>query len=290
MTARRQEAPDQDYLREVGDTLRTLRARRGMTRRALAAQSLVSERYIAQMEAGSGNASLLVARALATALGVSLGQLLAPQEAGQALDDGLIASLFSRLSATQRAEARDLLTARFGDAVARNRSARIALIGLRGAGKSTLGRMLARHLGVAFHEPDRAIETEARMALPELFELHGQAGFRRLERVVLERLVAAGEGMVLAAGGSIVAEAPTFALLLQGCRTVWVRAAPEEHMARVVAQGDTRPMNANREAMDDLRAILAAREPLYARAEITLDTTGQRVEESFAELCRLLAI
>ncbi len=164
----------------------------------------------------------------------------------------------------------------------------MALIGLRGAGKSTLGRLLARQRGAAFHELDREIEAEAGMGLAELFELHGQSGFRRLERAVLERLLAGEGALVLAAGGSIVADPATFALLLRGCRTVWVRATPEEHMARVVAQGDMRPMQDNREAMADLRTILAAREPLYARADLVLDTAGQGVEHSFAALLRLL--
>ena len=285
---RRHEAAEPDFLRQVGETLRTLRARRGMTRKALAGQSGVSERYIAQMEAGTGNASLLVARALATALGVSLTDLLAPREAEQALAEGLLGGLLARLSPRERHEAGALLAARFGAGAASLRHARIALIGLRGAGKSTLGRLLARHRGVAFHELDREIEAEARMGLSELFELHGQAGFRRLERAVLERLLGAADPFVLATGGSIVADPATFALLLEGCRTVWVRASPEEHMARVVAQGDMRPMQDNRGAMADLRTILAAREPLYARAELTLDTSGRDVEASFAGLLRLL--
>ncbi len=285
---RRHAAAEPEFLRHVGETLRTLRARRGMTRKALAAQSGVSERYIAQMEVGSGNASLLVAHALATALGVSITALLAPQEAEQALADGLLGGLLARLSPHQRQEARALLAARFGEGAASLRGSRVALIGLRGAGKSTLGRMLAKHQGVAFHELDREIEADARMGLSELFELHGQAGFRRLERAVLERLLATGAPFVLAAGGSIVADPATFALLLEGCRTVWVRAAPEQHMARVVAQGDMRPMQDNRQAMADLHTILAAREPLYARAELQLDTSGQDTEASFAALLRLL--
>jgi XRE family aerobic/anaerobic benzoate catabolism transcriptional regulator len=288
MTSRRQEAAEPEFLQQVGETLRTLRARRGMTRRALAAQSRVSERYIAQMEAGSGNASLLVARALATALGVTIMDLLAPQDAEQALSDGLLGGLLARLSPQQRQEARALLTARFGEGTANLRGSRVALIGLRGAGKSTLGRRLARHRGTAFHELDREIEAEARMGLSELFELHGQTGFRRLERAVLERLLGAGHAFVLATGGSIVADPATFALLLEGCRTVWVRATPEEHMARVVAQGDMRPMQDNRQAMTDLRTILAAREPLYARADLTLQTAGNDPETSFADLLRLL--
>ena len=288
MTIRRQEGAEPAFLHQVGETLRTLRTRRGMTRKALATRAHVSERYIAQMEAGAGNASLLVARALAQALGVSLAHLLAPQEAEQAVEDGLLAGLLARLSPHQRQEARALLANRFGEGAARLRGSRIALIGLRGAGKSTLGRMLAKQQGIAFHELDREIETEAGMGLSELFELHGQTGFRRLERAVLERLLACDTPFVLATGGSIVADPATFAVLREGCRTVWVRAMPEEHMARVVAQGDMRPMQDNREAMADLRTILAAREPLYARAELTLDTTGQSAEASFAALLRLL--
>lgn len=276
---RRPGAEDADFLRAIGQRLRLLRARRGMTRQLLAHQSGVSERYIAQMEAGSGNVSVLLLRALARALGVTPATL---------LEEPPERSWLERLTPAQMAEAQRLLEAHFGaDPAARRR--RIALIGLRGAGKSTLGRMLAERRGVPFHELDRVVEREAGMPLPEIFELHGQPGFRRFELLALERLLRTEDGFVVAAGGSLVTEAPTYDLLLRQCWTVWVRAAPEEHMERVVRQGDLRPMRDNRRAMQDLRDILASREALYARADAQLDTSGRTAEESGRALLALLA-
>ncbi len=149
--------------------------------------------------------------------------------------------------------------------------------------------MLAERRGVPFHELDRVVEREAGMPLPEIFELHGQPGFRRFELLALERLLRTEDGFVVAAGGSLVTEAPTYDLLLRQCWTVWVRAAPEEHMERVVRQGDLRPMRDNRRAMQDLRDILASREALYARADAQLDTSGRTAEESGRALLALLA-
>jgi XRE family aerobic/anaerobic benzoate catabolism transcriptional regulator len=247
---------DVAFLQALGRRVRLLRAQRGMTRRILAAQSGVSERYISAVEAGTGNGSILLLRALADALHVGLRALLE--------DD------------TESAPA----------AVAREPGYRdrIALVGLRGAGKSTLGPLLAGRIGVAFVELDREVEKDAGMGLGEIMELHGQAGFRRLERGVLDRVIAAHPAMVMAAGGGIVAETVTFERLLGACLTVWVKASPEEHMQRVIDQGDLRPMRDNRRSMDDLRAILASREALYARADIQLETTGHSVAESLTTL------
>ena len=161
------------------------------------------------------------------------------------------------------------------------------MIGLRGAGKSTLGRLLAEQRGVPFYELDGEVEREAGMTLATLFEQHGQQGYRRLERSALHRLVAQPEA-VIATGGGIVAEPGTFDLLLSYCRTVWLVASPEEHMRRVIEQGDMRPMQDNVQAMQDLRAILASREPLYRRAELALDTSGKPVEESLRLLVQLV--
>ena len=278
---------DTAFLRGVGERVRLIRARRGMTRRILSQRSGVSERYIAQVEAGSGNLSILVLRALARAFGVPMGELLAAPD--KAAEHGRLEDVLLRLSPGQMAEARMLLAERFGARADPARDSRIALIGLRGAGKSSLGRRLAEARGVAFFELDREIEREAGMAIPEIFELHGQSGFRRWEGRVLERLLSAHESAVIAAGGSIVAEPASFELLLRRCRTVWVRAAPEEHMQRVIDQGDLRPMRENRHAMDDLRAILASREGLYARADLILDTSGRTLEESSVELVEMMA-
>jgi XRE family transcriptional regulator, aerobic/anaerobic benzoate catabolism transcriptional regulator len=274
---------DSAFLMTVGGRVRELRARRGMTRRILAKDSGVSERYLAQLEGGQGNASLSILRRLARALDVPLEALVAdaPEpaiELTQAIE------VLRRLEPEQLTEARALLLRAFGDAAAAERSGRIALIGLRGAGKTTLGPALAERLGVPFIELDREIERASGIALATIFDFYGQAGFRRLERRCLERVVDEHPRFVLATGGSLVSEAATFERLLEACWTVWLRAAPSEHMARVVAQGDMRPMAGNRESMQDLQRILAGREPLYRRADATVDTSGNRVEESLDAL------
>jgi XRE family aerobic/anaerobic benzoate catabolism transcriptional regulator len=168
------------------------------------------------------------------------------------------------------------------------RRKRITLIGLRGAGKTTLGKALAKDLRRPFVELDREIEREAGMSLSEVFLLYGQPGYRRIERRCLERIINDGEDIVLTVGGGIVSEAETYDLLLLNCFTVWVKATPEEHMARVVAQGDIRPMSGNSEAMQDLRDILTAREPMYGKADVVLDTAGKSVEKSFGALKQAL--
>ena len=176
----------------------------------------------------------------------------------------------------------------YGDEAATRRR-RIALVGLRGAGKSTLGGALAAELGTAFVELDREIEREAGFSLSEIFLLYGQAGYRRIERRCLDRLLAGPSEMVMTVGGGIVSEPETYNLLLQHCFTVWVKASPDEHMARVVAQGDLRPMQGHTEAMTDLKRILDAREPLYRKADITLDTAGEGPQQSLGKLRRAIA-
>jgi XRE family aerobic/anaerobic benzoate catabolism transcriptional regulator len=173
-------------------------------------------------------------------------------------------------------------------ATASDRRKRIALIGLRGAGKSTLGAALARELGIAFIELDREIEADAGTSLNEVFLLHGQAGYRRYERRALERIIERNDACVIATGGSIVSEPGTYDLLLSTCFTVWLKAAPEEHMSRVAAQGDYRPMAGNGEAMEDLRRILAGREALYGQADRTVDTADRTIEASLETLHRAL--
>jgi XRE family aerobic/anaerobic benzoate catabolism transcriptional regulator len=274
-------------LQALGARMRTMRARRAMTQRALSVRSGVSERYIAQFEAGGGNVSMLVLHRIGRALGVPVAELVADQPEPRA-ELALLHRMLGGLDDTQLAGARRVLGEWLGQPSDRLRRARVALIGLRGAGKSSLGRMLAAHRGVRFVELDHEVERQTRMELRDIFEMHGQDGFRRLERQTLEQLLAGEEPMVLAAGGGIVAEAATFELLLSRCRTVWVRAAPEEHMQRVVTQGDERPMRDNHQAMDDLRAILASREALYAKADLTLDNQGRSLEASLDELIRRL--
>jgi XRE family transcriptional regulator, aerobic/anaerobic benzoate catabolism transcriptional regulator len=242
-------AEDNSFLRMLGQRIRLFRTRRGMTRRILAARSGVSERYISAVEAGTGNGSILLLRTLSVALHVDLRTL---------LDEG-----------AEEEQPPPVKVTGYRD--------RIALIGLRGAGKSTLGALLASDHCVPFIELDREIEQEAGLGLGEIMELHGQPGFRRLERTVLDRLIASYPKAVIAAGGGIVAEPATFDRLLSTCLTVWVKATPDDHMRRVIDQGDLRPMRDNRRAMADLQAILASRETLYARADIWLETSGRDV-------------
>jgi XRE family aerobic/anaerobic benzoate catabolism transcriptional regulator len=275
--------PDQAlFLQGLGDRVREARARRGMTRRILARDSGVSERYLAQLEAGQGNTSILVLQRVAHALGLTVPDLLR-EESERTVELLLIETLLKRLPAPTLATIRTKLMREYG-AADETRRKRIALVGLRGAGKSTLGSRLARRLGVPFIELDREVELEAGTNLSEVFMLHGQQGFRRYERRALERVLENHERCVIATGGSIVSEPGTYDLLLSTCFTVWLKADAVEHMTRVAAQGDHRPMAGNAEAMDDLRRILAGRAPLYAQADVVVDTRGRDVEQSFADL------
>jgi XRE family aerobic/anaerobic benzoate catabolism transcriptional regulator len=275
------EAADAEFIQALAVRVRESRARRGMSRKMLALNADVSERYLAQVESGETNPSIMVLRHVAHALGISLIELLEPQQ--NSPEYRLISRFLEQLSPNRLEEALLRLMRDFGNEDASRRK-RIALVGLRGAGKSTLGRALAGELSLPFFELNSAIEAEAGMNLNEVFMLYGQPGFRRLERGCLESFIAKNESGVITVGGGIVSESETFNLLLMNCYTVWVKATPEEHMSRVVAQGDFRPMEGNAEAMEDMRRILVAREPLYSKADFTLDTTGQRPEDSLAQL------
>ena len=266
----------------LGDRVRTLRAGRAMSRKVLARYAQVSERYLAQLEAGKGNGSILLLRRIARALGVPLAELVDDRE--RPVEAMLIDQLLARLSPGQLKDAREALLARFAAAPPAARRSRIALIGLRGGGKSTIGRLLGDALGAPFIELDRKIEETSGTSLAEMFELFGQEIFRRAERAALEAVLREQTSFVLATGGSLVTEPGTFELLLTSCFTVWVRADPDAHMARVVAQGDLRPMADNARAMDDLLSILKSREPLYAKADIVLDTAGKTPEVCVREL------
>ncbi len=243
---------ESEYLRQLGERIREARARRGMTRRILARDSGVSERYLAQLEGGQGNISIILLRQVAEAMGLPLADLVR-EGPERPVELALLLQSLERLSPQELTQARQLLATAFGGAIAADRRRRIALIGLRGAGKSTLGRRLAAARGVPFIELDREIERLSGLALGEIFQLYGQPAFRRYERRCLETVIERHREAVIATGGSLVSEPGTFDLLLAACFTIWIKAAPEEHMSRVLAQGDTRPMAENDEAMADLR-------------------------------------
>lgn len=252
-----------------------------MARKVLAQSADVSERYLAALEGGEGNASIILLRRVAAALGVALTDLL---DAGESnLEHRQVRRFLESLPPKRAQEALQRLMQEFGqdDAVRRKR---LTLIGLRGAGKSTLGSALAKELRRPFVELDREVEREAGMELSEVFLLYGQPGFRRIERRCLERIINSQDDIVLTVGGGIVSEPDTYNLLLLNCFTVWIKAAPEEHMARVVAQGDMRPMAGHDEAMEDLRNILTSRESLYAKADAVVDTSASNVEKSLVTL------
>lgn len=276
-------APDDTaFLGALGRRVREIRERRGMARKVLARDADVSERYLAQLETGEGNVSIVLLRRIAAALGASLGELL-NEETQDGPERRMIERFLETLPPHRLEETMFRLMRELG-AQESVRRKRLALIGLRGAGKTTLGELLAQNLDVPFVELDREIEREAGLTLSEVFMLYGQGGYRRLERRCLERVIQAHEHAVLSVGGGIVSEPETYNLLLTNCYTVWLKAAPEEHMARVAAQGDFRPMQDNTEAMEDLRRILAAREPLYAKADATVDTSGHSPQQTLIKL------
>jgi XRE family aerobic/anaerobic benzoate catabolism transcriptional regulator len=275
------------FLATIGREVRRHRAKRGMTRRQLAQASETSERYLAQIESGSGNPSASVLRAIAQALDLPAAALL-PESGARTAELGAILDLLPQVPATELPALAKDIAARVAQRAGADRARRIALVGLRGAGKSTLGRMLAQHLGWPFIELDRRVEEEYGASIPDLIEMAGTATFRRQERAALERLLAEHDAAVITTAGGIVSNPETYALLLRHAHTVWIKARPQEHMSRVMAQGDFRPMAQNRAAMADLVAILEARRADYARAEAEIDTSGNSVEQSYAGLLRIV--
>jgi XRE family aerobic/anaerobic benzoate catabolism transcriptional regulator len=255
-----------------------------MTRKRLAEAAGVSERHLANLETGQGNASVMLLRDLARALASSIGELVGEESATGGEWTRIREMLRGRdeaaLSRVRKAVAQALGTAPAGD----GREGRIALTGLRGAGKSTLGRMLAEELRVPFIELDRVVERMAGCEVAEIHSLYGAAAFRRYELRALEDTIAAHERAVIATGGGLVTEPATYELLLARCFTVWLRASPDDHMKRVIAQGDLRPMAGNAEAMEDLKRILATREAEYARADLTFDTSAQPLAQVYLAL------
>ncbi|BAL24447.1 helix-turn-helix transcriptional regulator [Azoarcus sp. KH32C] len=274
---------ENNYLLMLGERIRELRARRGMTRKMLAQQSGVSERYLAQLETGHGNISIILLRQIAEGLGFPLVDIVR-EEPEQSPELTLLVQYLSRFPPKTHEWARRVLQGELESSARDARRQRVAFIGLRGAGKTTLGTMLAEQRGVPFLELAKVIEQEAGAELSEIFSLYGQSAYRRYERRALEAVAEQHEAFVLVAGGSIVSEPATFDLLLSSCFTIWLRASPEEHMARVMAQGDYRPMKGNQEAMEDLKRILAGRSAMYSKADAIVDTSGKSLDESFAEV------
>jgi XRE family aerobic/anaerobic benzoate catabolism transcriptional regulator len=275
------------FLSAIGREVRRNRAKRGMTRRQLAQASATSERYLAQIESGAGNPSVSVLRAIAQALDLPTAALL-PEHGARTAELGAILDLLAQVPGKELPALVKEIEARVALRAGADRARRIALVGLRGAGKSTLGRMLAQHLGWPFIELDRRVEEHYGASIPDLIEMAGTATFRRQERSALERVVAEHDSAIITTAGGIVSNPETYALLLRHTHTVWIKARPQEHMSRVMAQGDFRPMAANRQAMADLVAILDARRADYARAEAEVDTSGDAVEQSFAKLLRIV--
>jgi len=279
-----------DFLLSLGTRVRELRRGRGLTRKSLALASLVSERHLAQLESGEGNISVLLLRRVAAVLNVSLDELFASLDDEAQTGASQLASqkqslllLIESLPGDRLEEATQRLMRDFGPERSQ-RLARIVLIGLRGAGKSTLGSKLAAERSVPFIELDQEIEKDTGMPLAEIFSLYGQSGYRTIEKRTLQRVLRAGEPVVISVGGGIVSERETYDYLLANCYTIWLRAQPEEHMSRVIAQGDFRAMAGSDRAMEDLRQILESREPLYRKADACVDTSGESVEQSFLKL------
>ena len=276
------------FLAAIGREVRRHRAKRGMTRRQLAEASLTSERYLAQIESGAGNPSVSVLRAIAQALELPAAALM-PETDARTAALGVILDLVAQVPEGELPALAKEIEARVALRAGGDRGRRIALIGLRGAGKSTLGRMLAQHLGWPLIELDRRVEEDYGASIPDLIEMAGMATFRRHERSALQRVIDEHEAAIITTAGGIVSDPETYALLLRRTHTVWIKARPDEHMSRVMAQGDFRPMAQNRGAMADLVAILEARRADYARAETEVDTSGDSVEQSFTKLFQVIA-
>ena len=279
---------DHPFAAAVGRLVRISRAKRGMTRRQLAEESGASERYLAQIESGQGNPSVIILKSIAEALDIPVTELL-PRSNGHTATMAHILDVLGRLPAAELPAIAEQIERRTAHAAATDRARRFALVGLRGAGKSTLGRKLAQQLGCPFIELDRLVEQEYGARIPDLIEMAGLATFRRHERTCLERVLGEHEAAVIAAAGGIVSNVETYALLLRRTHAIWIKARPDEHMSRVMEQGDFRPMAQNREAMSDLVAILDARRADYARAGAQLDTSGDTVERSFEKLQDIVA-
>jgi XRE family aerobic/anaerobic benzoate catabolism transcriptional regulator len=275
------------FAADVGRLVRRGRARRGITRRQLAIDSGISERYLAQIEGGAGNPSVIVLKTIAQAMEMHVTELL-PIAGKRNEQIARINDLMRRLDAAELPGIARSIEQLLAEGARSQRSQRIALVGLRGAGKTTLGRALAEQLNWPFVEINRVIEQQYGATVSMLIDMSGVSAFRRYEQSALEKVIAEHDKVVIATAGGIVSNPETYALLLRRTHTVWVKAKPQEHMSRVIAQGDFRPMAENRAAMADLVAILDARSSDYAQSEAELDTGGETVEQSIAKLTKLV--
>jgi len=278
------ESAELAYLARLGERVRAWRLEQGVTRKTLALASGVSERYLAQLESGHGNISVLLLRKVAQAMQVPVEDL--ARENGEVPAELALLTRFAQTLPPEKvAAAHRLLLAQFGSP----RKRRVALLGLRGAGKSSLGARLAEALGVQFVELDREVEREAGSDLGAVFSIYGQDAYRRFERRALERVLRQHDRAVIATGGSLVTDQDNYDLLRERCYCIWLKASPEEHMSRVISQGDMRPFKGRSAALDEIRRLLAERDRLYARADAVLDTSGKPVRQSLAQLRTLVS-
>ncbi|MGO8800672.1 MAG: helix-turn-helix transcriptional regulator [Roseiarcus sp.] len=268
------------FIAAVGERVRKARQRKGIARRVLSELSGVSQRYLAQLENGGGNISIALLHKVAQALDHRVEWLVGEDDPWGS-ETAKFAELYRSATSEQRQKVMKILLPAQPEQMRRRR---ICLIGLRGAGKSTLGRRLGAELSLPFVELNRDIEEQSGMPVTDIMALYGQEGYRRLERQALERVVATSDAVVLAVAGGIVSEPETFAFLLRNFHTIWLKAPPETHMKRVFEQGDERPMAGNPKAMEELTSILTSREALYARAESVVDTNGRSPDESARDL------
>jgi len=272
------------FLEALGERVRTLRSRQGMTRRAVAVAADVSERHLANLEYGTGNVSVLVLLQVASALQCSLAELLGDVTTSSP-EWLLIRELLSKRSEADLRRARVQLSDMFGEGGnAQERKNRIALIGLRGAGKTALGQRMADDMGFPFIELSREIEQFAGCQISEIHNLYGANAYRRYERRALEEAIQIYPEVVIATPGGLVSDSANFNVLLSHCTTVWLQADAADHMGRVAAQGDMRPMAASREAMEDLKRILEGRSAFYSKADLAINTSGRSEDQAFDAL------